>query len=133
MPFIYKRTVRFQDTDAAGVAYFARVLAMCHEAYEASLSESGINLRGFFSGSSSALPIVHADINFYQPLFCGDLLLIQLTAQQLKASEFQNHYQIFAPAEQLAAKAVTRHVCIDPKQRTRQSLPDEILRWLQQE
>ncbi|MFS8118916.1 MAG: acyl-CoA thioesterase, partial [Microcoleus sp.] len=45
MSFSYTRTVRFQDTDAAGVVYFANVLAMCHEAYEASLAASGINLK----------------------------------------------------------------------------------------
>ena len=34
MAFAYYYTVRFQDTDAAGVVYFANVLRICHEAYE---------------------------------------------------------------------------------------------------
>jgi 1,4-dihydroxy-2-naphthoyl-CoA hydrolase len=32
MPFSHHRTVRFADTDAAGVVFFARTLAICHEA-----------------------------------------------------------------------------------------------------
>lgn len=47
MPFTYNRTVRFQDTDAAGVVYFANVLGICHEAYEESLEASSINLKDF--------------------------------------------------------------------------------------
>ena len=48
MPFEYPRTIRFADTDAAGVVYFAQILSICHEAYEASLQASGIELRQFF-------------------------------------------------------------------------------------
>jgi len=50
--------VRFKDTDAAGVVYFA-VLAMCHEACEESLAVSSINLKVFFSNPVVAV-LVHA-------------------------------------------------------------------------
>jgi 1,4-dihydroxy-2-naphthoyl-CoA hydrolase len=56
MFFTYNRTVRFQDTDAAGVVYFANVLSMCHEAYEASLAASGINLKSFFNNPTVLFP-----------------------------------------------------------------------------
>ena len=49
MSFYYRRIVHFQDTDAAGVVYFVNVLAICHEAYEASLAAFDINLKVFFS------------------------------------------------------------------------------------
>ncbi|MHC5822651.1 MAG: acyl-CoA thioesterase, partial [Nostoc sp.] len=52
MPFTYNRTVRFQDTDAAGVVYFASVLSICHEAYEESLEASSINIKDFFTNPS---------------------------------------------------------------------------------
>ena len=83
MPFTYTRTVRFQDTDAAGVVYFANVLAMCHEAYEASLAASGINLKAFFSNPEVAFPIIHASVDFYRPMFAGDRLMIHLTPKQV--------------------------------------------------
>ena len=43
MPFSYSRSVRFADTDAAGVVFFANYLALCHEAYEEALA----GLRGW--------------------------------------------------------------------------------------
>jgi len=82
----YFRTIRFADTDAAGVVYFASLLSICHEAYEASLLRIGVDMRQFFSGSSIALPIVHAEIDFFQPLMCGDQIQISLKFEPLPAS-----------------------------------------------
>lgn len=134
MPFTYARTVRFQDTDAAGVVYFANVLAMCHEAYEESLVASGINLRVFFSHPDVAIPIVHASIDFRRPMFCGDLLHIQLAPQRLNEREFEIAYQLLEASEskQVLAKAMTKHVCINPADRTKTPLPNEMMQWLHQ-
>jgi 1,4-dihydroxy-2-naphthoyl-CoA hydrolase len=132
MPFTHNRTVRFQDTDAAGVVYFANVLSICHEAYEASLAASGINLKSFFNNPTAAIPIIHASVDFLRPMFCGDKLLIHLTPQQLGENKFEIAYQIVAASssEQQLAKAITKHVCINPITRTRTQLPEAITHWL---
>lgn len=133
MPFIYTRTVRFQDTDAAGVVYFANVLSMCHEAYEESLATSGTDLKPFFSNSSQvAIPIVQANINFFHPIFCGDRIFIQLTTKHLDSSKFEIVYQVVTITEQLIAKATTSHICINPISRSRIELPGNIILWLRQ-
>ncbi len=130
MSFFYKRTVHFQDTDAAGVVYFANVLNICHEAYEASLAASGINLKVFFGNSSVAFPIVHANVDFLRPMFCGDKLVVSLMPQKLGIEKFEIAYEIKL-AEVLAAKAITRHVCIDVNSRSKQKLAGEIVNWLE--
>lgn len=131
MPFIYHRTVHFCDTDAAGVVYFANVLSMCHEAYEASLAAFGIELQVFFNDPEAAIPIIHASVDFFRPLYCGDLLLIHLIPQQLDENKFEISYRIVGDSsEELMAKAITRHVCIDPKTRTKTPLPEPMLQWL---
>jgi len=129
VPFIHPRTVRFQDTDAAGVVYFANVLAMCHEAYEALLATSGINVKTFFSGSDFAVPIVHAEVDFSKPMFCGDRIEIHLTVTSLQTTEFEIEYRLFTPGqtEKPLSYAVTRHVCIDAMTRSRRPLPDSLL------
>jgi Predicted thioesterase len=133
MPFTYTRTVHFQDTDAAGVVYFANVLAMCHEAYEASLAASGINLKAFFSNPEVAFPIIHASVDFYRPMFAGDRLMIQLTPKQVTGDEFEIAYQVFLAGElggRSAAKALTKHVCIDAVSRTRKQLSEDLIQWM---
>ena len=129
----HTRRIYFRDTDAAGVVYFANLLAICHEAYEGALVASGIELRSFFSNSTTAIPIVHASVDFFRPLFCGDVVEVYLKPKISTPSEFEIAYTILKAesAKRKVAVALTRHVCIDPQQRCRQELPDEIMQWLQ--
>ncbi|BAZ41700.1 thioesterase superfamily protein [Calothrix sp. NIES-4101] len=130
MSFTYHRTIRFQDTDAAGVVYFANVLKICHEAYEESLAASGINLKNFFQNSAIAYPIVHANVDFWKPIFCGDKLVVKLTSEKLNCEKFAINYKI-AIADSIVSQAMTRHVCIDVATRQKRELPDAINQWLQ--
>ena len=131
MPFTYKRIIRFADTDAAGVVYFANVLSICHEAYEASLIATNIDLKTFMDNSLVAIPIVHAEIDFLRPLFCGDEIRVVLQPEQLSSNKFKIIYQILGLEKQLIAKAITQHTCINSSLRTKQDLVQEILLWLQ--
>lgn len=136
MKFNYLRTVRFQDTDAAGVVYFSCVLAICHEAYEASLQSAKFDLKDFFGNPEMAIPIVHASVDFFQPMFCGDRLCVELTPHQLSDNSFEIVYQIFSAGckqnQNCLAKALTRHVCIHPRLRRRQPLSPQMIQWLMQ-
>ena len=132
--FVYDRTIHFQDTDAAGFVYFANGLSLCHEAYEASLANSGINLQSFFKGTAIAVPITHASINFYKPMFCGDRILISLIPTLLTSASFQIEYELYFDVadqeKQAIAKALTKHICIDPHTRKQCDLSAELLKWL---
>ncbi|MCY7392835.1 MAG: acyl-CoA thioesterase [Leptolyngbyaceae cyanobacterium CAN_BIN12] len=132
--FIYHRTVRFQDTDAAGVVYFANGLAIAHEAYEASLQAAGVDLKAFFEGTPVAVPIIHASVDFLRPISVGDRLEIHLTPHQNRPTEFEIHYQIYLEVAlgKPVIKALTRHVCIDVQTRARQELPPLLITWLDQ-
>lgn len=136
MSFNYRRTVLFKDTDAAGVVYFANVMSMCHEAYEASLAETGISLQSFFCYPKVAYPITNATVDFFQPMFCGDRQMIQLTPRQLGSSEFETLYEIYIDSEDdntpmpCIARASMRHVCINAIARAKSSLPPEVVNWL---
>ena len=124
----YSRTIRLVDTDAAGVIYFASLLSICHEAYEDRLIQSGINLKTFFRDTETALPIVHGEIDFFQPLFCGDRIEIQLIPNIINEHSFEISYQIFlieSPDKKIA-QGKTKHVCINPLSRQKISLPDPI-------
>jgi 1,4-dihydroxy-2-naphthoyl-CoA hydrolase len=134
-PFIYDRTIYFRDTDAAGVVYFANGLSICHEAYEASLAASGIELQSFFRDSAIAVPITHASIDFFKPMLCGDRITVSLVKTLLSPDSFQIEYQLFFDIEgvekKAIAKALTKHVCIDPTTRKRCNLSQELMKWIE--
>lgn len=132
MKFDYLRRIYLSDTDAAGVVYFAKGLEICHQAYEESLTQQGISLKQMIEEGKIALPIVHAEIGFLHPLYCGDQIQIGLTTSLIDDCKFAIAYQI-SPVDNLAqilVKAQTRHVCINPQIRQRTDLPAIILEWL---
>ncbi len=114
--------------------YFANLLTLCHEAYEAALAEAGLDVKGFFSGAGEvAVPIVHAEADFFQPLFCGDAIAIILNPKQLDPHSFEISYAVTrTDSSQEVAQALTRHVSISTQTRRRASLTRELLEWISQ-
>ena len=146
-----ERTVRFGDTDAAGVIQFHQLLRWCHEAYEESLERFGIGAAEIFprpewamahplgqQGANDpigpalriALPIVHCSADYRRPLVCGDRLEISLHPRQLDQGSFEVTYT-FACGGQTAAKGLTRHRAITIADRQGCALPAAISAWLE--
>ena len=132
MPFTYARTVHFADTDAAGVVYFANYLAICHEAYEESLSASRIDLKTFFSDNGVVVPIAKSEAEYLRPISCGDKLEVSVKARALSENSFEIAYEIkrLGPQAKCAARVRTEHVCIDSKTRARKALPGALADWV---
>ena len=128
------RTVRFGDTDAAGVVHFVQVLAWCHQAYEESLERFGISAAAVFPTAAHrpevALPIVHCSADFRRPLVCGDALAIALEPRRLDPGCFEVTYR-FSTGGKPVATGLTRHLAISSSGRQRCSLPEGINRWLE--
>ena len=132
MPFNYQRTVRFADTDAAGVVFFANYLAICHEAYEASLEAGGIELQTFFRKTDVVIPIARSEVEYLRPLFPGDKLRITVQPERLSENAFAIRYEVFRAGnvEKIAARARTEHVATSSSKRERVPLPGDILAWI---
>jgi 1,4-dihydroxy-2-naphthoyl-CoA hydrolase len=132
MPFTYARTVRLADTDAAGVMFFARTLAVCHEAYEESLAASGISLASLLGGEV-IVPISKSEADYLRPLRVGDKLRVTAAPEFLSDKSFAIRFEIhrLGAIEKLAARVRTEHVCTSPAKRERVSLPPALLAWVQ--
>ncbi len=128
------RTVRFGDTDAAGVMHFHQLLRWCHEAYEESLERFGVVAGEIFPGPGRtpvvALPIVHVSADYRRPLACGDPLAIELRPQQHDGGSFEIRYRFLHDGQE-AATGLTRHLAIEAASRRRTDLPASVLQWLE--
>jgi 1,4-dihydroxy-2-naphthoyl-CoA hydrolase len=132
MPFSYPRTVHFADTDAAGVVFFANYLAICHEAYEESLSAAGIELKTFFADNAIVIPVTKSEAEYLRPLACGDKLGVSVKPMVLSENSYEIRYEISrltAPAK-CAARIRTEHVCIASATRARMALPKALSDWI---
>ncbi|MFA5056963.1 MAG: thioesterase family protein [Opitutaceae bacterium] len=132
MVFVYHRTIRFADTDAAGVVFFPNYLAICHEAYEESLASVGMELKTFFSEHGVMVPISKSQAEYLRPLVCGDKVGVTLTATPLGADSYAIDYAMhrLGRPEKLAARVHTEHVCISSRSRVRQALPPALAAWV---
>jgi len=144
MAFTYERTIRLADTDAAGVVFFARTLALCHESYEAALAAAGCKIADFLGRESPILiPIAKASADYLRPLFCGDLVRITLRPTRLSEDRFVIDYEIVRvrggdARTRVAARARTEHVVVEAHtltatahgERVRVTLPEKLAVWI---
>ena len=134
----FKRTVRFGETDAAGVVHFLELFRWCHEAWEESLEKYGIVLQDIFpttqintSQLQVALPVVHCEANFFKPLYVGDFINIQLYPEKKNESSFILRCKFKKNGEQIGMTNI-KHVSINPITRKKCSLSKQINLWLEE-
>ncbi len=131
------RTVRFGDTDAAGVMHFYQLFRWCHEAWEESLELYGLTSHKIFPSFNSLenkisviLPIVHCEADFFLPIEAGDQLNVDLLPKRLDPSSFQVVFS-FKRVDTVVATGFICHRSIDSISRKRCPLPEDIDRWLE--
>ena len=131
-----KRTVRFGETDAAGVVHFLELFRWCHETWEASLEKYGVVLQEVFptnqintSQLDVALPVVHCEANYFQPLYVGDTINIELNPEKINDSSFVLRFKFKKNGEKIVTANI-KHVSINPITRDICALSKQINFWL---
>jgi len=134
----FKRTVRFGETDAAGVVHFLELFRWCHEAWEESLEKYGIVLQEIFpttqlntSQLHVALPVVHCEANYFQPLYVGDFINTELYPEKINDSSFIIRFKFKKNSEQIGLTSI-KHVSINPITREKCTLSKQINLWLEE-
>jgi YbgC/YbaW family acyl-CoA thioester hydrolase len=129
--FHHSLTVRFQDVDAAGIVFFARVLEYVHDGYVALLSELGSDLVDVLRQRRWAAPIRHAEADYFSPLRFGDAVVVAAVAARVEETELTLGWQLVV-RERVAAVAQTQHVFVDPENFQRIPVPESfapLQRW----
>lgn len=124
--FAHPTTVRLHDTDAAGVIYFASLLRMAHEAFEAALENAGLHLGDVLATGEILTPVVHAEADYLAPLRLSDRVRIEVHADRVGDTSFSISYRFVKQSDQVAAHAKTVHVAIDRTNGSKKTLPDAL-------
>lgn len=123
MPHSEKRIVAFQDVDAAGIVFYARVFDYFHDAYVAFLRSRGAPLETALRDGAWVAPLRHAAADYRRPLRFGDVITVVLAAIDLEETEYRVTYRI-ETAEGVACEGETVHVSVDPHTFRRTPIPD---------
>jgi acyl-CoA thioester hydrolase len=100
-------TVYFEDTDAAGVVYYANYLKFMERARSDMIRSAGIDQAAELRRSGSAYAVVEVEISYRRPARLGDDVQVVSTLQRLRASSVDIQQRVMRGAELLANASVT--------------------------
>lgn len=117
-----RRTVPFQDVDAAGIVFFARIFDYFHDAYVGFLRARGVPLEAAVRDRSWVAPLRHAEADYRRPLRFADDIAISVVSVTLDETEFRVRYRIETD-DAVACEGETVHVTVDPDTFRRAAVP----------
>lgn len=129
--FAYTTAIRVRDTDAGGVLFFARYLALAHDAYEAFMDAHGVNVGRELLESDHFVAVVHTECEHRAPLWAGETVTIALAVERVRRRAFTLTYAFHKADGTLACRARTTHAVIDKAKRRAVPLPQYLERLLQ--
>ncbi len=119
--------VRFQDVDAAGIVFFARVFDLFHDAYVEALRAHGIDLARVLDARTWAAPLTACDAKFRRPMRFGDELRVDIRAE-LVGRDLVLRYSVRAASDGASehASGTTTHAFVDRATFARIEPPEEL-------
>lgn len=90
----FERPVRFEEVDAAGIAFFARFPAWAHEAMEAFFDQVDGGYVDLITRRRIGFPAVRLDAEFFAPVRYGDVVAIETSVAHLGNKSATFHYRM---------------------------------------
>lgn len=117
-----RRVVAFQEVDAAGILFYARIFDYFHDAYVGLLRDRGAPLESALRDGSWVAPLNRAEAEYLRPLRFGDAIDVVVAAVRMQETEYAVEYRVEVGGE-VAAVGRTRHVSVDPATFRRAPVP----------
>jgi acyl-CoA thioester hydrolase len=106
-PFTHPVRVYYEDTDAAGVVYYANYLRFMERARTEWLAAHGHALAELERHADIVFVVTHADVAFRQPARLGDLLAVGVDVAPLGRARFVARQPIRRGGETIVDATVT--------------------------
>jgi acyl-CoA thioester hydrolase len=100
-------TVYFEDTDTAGIVYYANYLKFMERARSDMLRVAGIDQRAAQEDGTGVYAVAEANVRYLRPAKLGDDLLIISTVQTVRAASVVIHQRVMRGPEHLADGRIT--------------------------
>ena len=100
-------TVYFEDTDTAGIVYYANYLKFMERARSDMLRAVGIDQRAAKEAGEGVYAVAEVNIRYLRPAQLGDDLLVVSTVETVRAASVTIHQRVMRGPETLADARVT--------------------------
>lgn len=122
--YTYRMIIRLQDTDAAGVLFFANYFRLTHEAYETFMAGIGFDFYHMIHEWDYLVLIAHAECDFKRPLHVGDAVTIHITCSKLGRTSFTLDYTLVDDDDNTVATGNSIHACVNKSDLNSIPLPE---------
>ena len=129
--FVHEHTVRFHETDRAGIIYFARVFEYCHIAFEEMLRAIFGGVDTLFRHGTWGMPLVDAKTRYLKPIYLDERLRIELRVARLGRGSVRFAYRVLGPDGTLRAETELTHAIVSMAEFEPQPVPPELRAGLQ--
>ena len=100
-------TVYFEDTDTAGVVYYATYLKFIERARSDMIRAVGVDQGAMLRGDGSAYFVTEVAIRYFRPARLGDDLLVVSSVERVRAASVDIHQRVMRGDERVADARVT--------------------------
>ena len=100
-------TVYFEDTDTAGIVYYANYLKFMERARSDMLRAAGVDQRAAQEAGEGVYAVAEVNIRYLRPAKLGDDLLVLSIIEQVRAASVVIHQRVMRGPEQLTDARVT--------------------------
>ena len=99
--------VYFEDTDVAGIVYYANYLRFMERARSDLLRAIGVDQRGALEDGTGVYAVAEVSIRYKAPARLGDDLIVVTDIEEIRAASVLIHQQVRRTSELLADAMVT--------------------------
>ena len=100
-------SVYFEDTDAAGIVYYANYLRFMERARSDMIRAAGVDQVAELQASGSAYAVAEVNIRYLKPARLGDDLVVVSTVEAVRGVSVLIHQRVMRGHEQLTDAGVT--------------------------
>jgi 4-hydroxybenzoyl-CoA thioesterase len=129
MKFSTRITVRFGETDPAGLVYYPNIFHYFHIALEEFFgARCGISYQQLMADERIGFPTVKTETEFFVPIVYGDEIDVEIFVSQTGNSSATFHYSARRASDgTLCARSTQIHVAMNLDTRRALSIPEKYL------
>jgi acyl-CoA thioester hydrolase len=126
MPDVHRWPVRvyYEDTDAAGIVYYANYLKFAERARTELMREAGSSHGDMIENFDTAFAVSRCEVDYLKPARLDDLLRVETRVLEVGAAVVRLDQRVFR-ADDLLAQLNIRIACLNRKGRP-QRLPEPV-------
>jgi 4-hydroxybenzoyl-CoA thioesterase len=123
----HDRRVHFEDVDAAGIVFFARLFGYCHDAMERFFDDIEGGYVALVNVRKVGFPVVHVTSDFRAPIAYGDVARITGSVRKLGTTSTHLAFTMTRARDGVEVASFSHvAVCTDLHHMTKMPLPPDV-------